>query len=244
MKDYLQDLIEHTYGLGFIDLIKISGTASATEFKAVAEDRTVVISGSFANPLPDFIGVFGMPNLGKLKTILGFGDVYDAKAKITVNKQNRDGVDQPVAIHFETGTGDFQNDYRLMSRTLVEDKIGNITFRGANWNIEFVPTVESVRRLKMQATVHSEETVFNTALSNGNLVISFGDPATHSGNFVFQSGLTGTMSRSLEWPVKQFLSIMDLTGDKKVYVSDQGAMRVTVDSGLAQYEFLLPAQTK
>jgi hypothetical protein len=37
---------------------------------------------------------------------------------------------------------------------------------------------------------------------------------------------------------------MDLAGDKHVYISDQGAMRITVDSGIAQYEYLLPAQSK
>jgi hypothetical protein len=51
------------------------------------------------------------------------------------------------------------------------------------------------------------------------------------------------MTKELKWPVKQFVSIMDLTGDKHVYISDQGVMRITVDSGIAEYEYLLPAQT-
>jgi hypothetical protein len=37
---------------------------------------------------------------------------------------------------------------------------------------------------------------------------------------------------------------MDLQGDKKVYISDQGAMKITVDSGIAEYEYLLPAQQR
>ena len=43
---------------------------------------------------------------------------------------------------------------------------------------------------------------------------------------------------------KQFVSIMDLTGDKKVRISDDGAAEITVDSGLAVYQYLLPAQSK
>jgi hypothetical protein len=46
------------------------------------------------------------------------------------------------------------------------------------------------------------------------------------------------------WPVKQFLSIMDLPGDKTVRISDAGAAEITVDSGLAVYRYLLPAQAK
>jgi len=40
------------------------------------------------------------------------------------------------------------------------------------------------------------------------------------------------------------LAIMDLQGDKRVYISDAGAMKITVDSGLADYEYLLPAQSR
>jgi hypothetical protein len=44
--------------------------------------------------------------------------------------------------------------------------------------------------------------------------------------------------------VKQVTSILGLPGDKKMKISDQGAMEITVDSGLAVYRYLLPGQTK
>jgi hypothetical protein len=37
---------------------------------------------------------------------------------------------------------------------------------------------------------------------------------------------------------------MDLTGDKVVKISDDGAAMITVDSGLATYNYILPAQSK
>jgi len=40
------------------------------------------------------------------------------------------------------------------------------------------------------------------------------------------------------------LSILSLPGDKKYRISDQGATEITVDSGLAVYQYLLPAQSK
>ena len=244
MKDQLNDLIEHTFSLGFIDVIKVTGSPTTTQVNAVAEDRKAMISGEFNAPISDLDGVIGMPNLGKLKTILGF-DVYQENAKITVTKQSRDGVDTPVSIHFENKAGDFINDYRLMSRAIVEDKVKNVSFKGATWNIEFEPTVEGTRRLKLQSAANSEETVFSTRVENGNLMINFGDASTHSGSFVFHQGLVGaTSSKTLFWPVKQFMSILDLLGDKKVRISDQGAAEITVDSGLAVYKFLLPAQSK
>jgi hypothetical protein len=243
MKDNLQDLIQHTHGLGVIDLIKISGTDQETQIAAIAEDKSVVVTGTFKTPLADFIGTFGMPNLAKLKTILGFDD-YDDKAIINVTRVNKDGVDTPTTIHFETSSGDFVNDYRLMSKTIIEEKVRNVTFKGAAWNVEFEPTVAGIMRLKKQASANSEENNFTTKTDNGDLKIYFGDPSTHSGNFVFHTGVTGTLARQWQWPVKVFLAIMDLPGDKIVKISDAGAAEITVDSGLATYRYLLPAQAK
>lgn len=243
MKDYLQDLIDHTLTLGCVELIKVNGTSTETTISAIAEDKSVIIQGKFKAPITEFEGVFGMPNLGKLKIILGFDD-YNEKAKVSVTKTQRDGVDVPSTIHFETESGDFVNDYRLMSKSIIEEKIKNVNFKGATWNVEFEPTVAGILRLKKQANANSEETNFTVKTDKGDLKVYFGDPSTHSGNFVFQPQISGSLSRAWMWPVKQFISIMDLTGDKVVRISDQGVAQVTVDSGIADYTYLLPAQSK
>jgi hypothetical protein len=243
MKDNLLDLIEYTHGLGIIDLVKINGTATLTEINAIADDKSVIVSGTTKTPVADFIGTFGMPNLGKLKTILSFDD-YDANANISMTQKQVDGADVPQAIHFATKNNDFVNDYRLMSKALIEEKVRNVTFKGAAWDVEFEPTIAGILRLKKQAQANSEELNFTTKTEGGDLKIFFGEPSTHSGNFVFQPGITGTLSRTWQWPVKVFLSIMDLPGDKTVRISDQGAAEITVDSGYTIYQYLLPAQAK
>lgn len=243
-KDTLQDLIDHTLSLGVIDLIKVTGTQDDTVINAASDDRTLIMNGKYKNPVAGFIGVFGMPNLTKLKTILGFTDEYDENAKITMMTKTMDTETFPSSIHFENKIGDFVNDYRLMSKTLIEEKVRQVMFKGATWNVSFQPTIAGVQRLKKQANVHNEENVFTTTMDNGNLVVSFGDPATHSGNFVFHHALTGSFTRPIMWPVKHFVSVMDLVGDKHIYISDQGVMRITVDSGVAMYEYLIPSQSK
>jgi hypothetical protein len=243
MKDNLQDLIQHTHGLGNVDLIKITGTDQETQVNAVAEDKSVIVSGTFKSPNAEFIGTFGMPNLGKLKTILGFDD-YDSEAKINVTRVNKDGVDIPSTIHFETKDGSFVNDYRLMSKSIVEEKVKTVTFKGTTWGVEFEPTVAGIQRLKKQASANSEEEHFTMTTVNGDLKINFGDPSTHSGNFVFQPSVSGTLNKTWNWPVKVFLAIMDLAGDKTIRISDAGATEITVDSGMATYRYLLPANAK
>lgn len=243
MKDYLLDLIQHTHGLGVIDLVKIVGTKKSTELAALAEDKSVIVSGTFNTAIPDFEGIFGMPNLSKLKTILSF-DEYDDKAIINVSRSDKDGENVPTTIHFETATSDFVNDYRLMSKVLVEDKIKNVTFKGSTWEVEFEPTIAGIMRLKKQATANSEEQHFTTKTDKNDLKIYFGDPSTHSGNFVFHQGVKGSLGKALKWPVKVFVAILDLPGDKILRFTDKGAAEITVDSGLAKYRYLLPAQTK
>jgi hypothetical protein len=61
---------------------------------------------------------------------------------------------------------------------------------------------------------------------------------------VFQGNVTGQLKRAWSYPAKQFASIMDLTGDKVVRISDDGAAQITVDSGVAVYNYILPAQSK
>ena len=243
MKNYLLDLIQHTNGLGVVELVKINGTKSETKVSALAEDKSVIVFGTFNETLADFEGTFGMPNLSKLKTIIGFDD-YGDDATINVTRETKDGEDVPSAIHFETAAKDFINDYRLMSKTVVEDKVKAVTFKGATWDVTFEPSVAGIMRLKKQAQANSEELNFKTKTENGDLKIYFGDPSTHSGNFVFHSGVSGNLNKAWQWPVKVFLSIMDLPGEKTVRISDQGACEITVDSGFATWQYLLPAQAK
>jgi hypothetical protein len=243
MRDYLLDLVEHTHDLGCIDLVKITGTVKETVIDGIAEDRSVVVQGRFLTPVADFIGTFGMPNLTKLKILLNLQE-YRENADITVRRQERNGEQAPVGLHFKNAAGDFKNDYRFMTAEIVAEKLKTAKFRGANWNIEFEPTIAGIQRMKMQAQANAEESTFLTRTEAGDLKFMFGDHSTHAGEFVFHPGVTGELKRAWAWPVKQVISILDLVGDKIVRISDDGAAQITVNSGIAEYNYILPAQTK
>ena len=206
----------------------------------VAEDISVILEAHFANPVADFMGTFGMPNLGKLKTLLNLQE-YREDAKLTITRR---ATGEPDGINFENKAGDFRNNYRFMASEIVNDKLKTLKFKGVNWHITFEPTVAAIQRLKMQAQANSEEPNFQVKTDNKNLKFFFGDHSTHSGNFVFQSDVTGTLKHSWSWPVAQVTSILGLTGDKTMKISDDGCMQITVDSGMAVYNYILPAQTK
>ena len=240
MKDNLLDLVSHTLDLGCIDLVKITGDTGSTKISGLAEDKSVVIDGEFANPVAEFVGTFGMPNLGKLKTLLSLQE-YKEDAKLTITKGNSG---EPDGINFENKIGDFRNNYRFMASGIVNEKLKTAKIRPVTWHIEFEPTNAAIQRLKWQMSANAEEANFQAKTDNGDLKFFFGDHSTHSGNFVFHPGVNGQLKRAWSWPAKQFVSIMDLTGDKTVRISDDGAAQITVDSGLATYNYILPAQSK
>jgi hypothetical protein len=243
MKDHLQDIVQHTHGLGVIDLVKIVGTDSETALEAIAEDRTVIVQAKFKGVVADFIGTFGMPNLGKLNTILNIPE-YREDADIAVARQDRNGESVPVGVHFENKVGDFKNDYRFMAAEIVSDKLKTVKFKGVKWNVDIVPSVASIQRLKFQAQANSEETTFTAKTEGTDLKFFFGDHSSHAGNFVFQTDVSGTLTKSWAWPVAVVISILNLPGDKTFKISDEGAAMITVDSGIAEYNYILPAQTK
>ena len=187
MKDYLQDIVQHTYGLGTIDLVKITGDANGTAINALAEDRGVIVEAKFKNPVPEFIGTFGMPNLGKLNTILNIPE-YRENARLSINtQQNPTGQTVPSGVHFENAAGDFKNDYRFMSAEIVTDKLKVVKFKGVKWGVDVVPTNASIQRMRYMASANSEETTFTAKTDNGALKFYFGDASSHAGNFVFDS---------------------------------------------------------
>ena len=240
MKDILQDIVAHTHALGFLSIVKVTGEDETT-VDSMAEDRSVIMGATTNHRVAQ--GTFGMPNLDKLSLHLKNPE-YQKDAKIDVVEAERNGEVIPTHIHFENATGDFQNDYRFMNKAIIEEKLKTVKFKGANWNVSFSPSVAAIGRMKLQALAHSEEPTFNVSSNDGDLVFSFGDASTHAGSFVFEAGVEGALAHTWSWPVAQVQAILNLDGDKTMSISDQGAMQISVNSGLANYDYILPAQSK
>jgi len=243
MKDILQDIVAHTHALGFLNIVKVNGDDAQTGIDSMAEDRSVIMQANTKNAQIEMKGTFGMPNLNKLDIHLKCPEYKDG-ASIDVVRQDRNGVQIPTGIHFENAAGDFKNDYRFMNAEIINEKLKTVKFKGANWDVEVSPTMASVQRFKMQATANAEETVFTVITDGTDIKFKFGDASTHAGEFVFATGVTGSLKNEWAWPVQQTLAILSLDGDKVMKFSDQGAMQISVDSGLATYEYILPAQSK
>ena len=244
MKDTLLDIVKHTHALGFLNLVKIVSDDKESTIESMADDRSVIMKGKFHKPI-GIDGTFGMPQLNKLDILLKVPEYKDG-ATITVSSRAKDGKDYPTGLHFENANGDFKNDYRFMNAEIIEEKLKTVKFRGVNWDIEFEPSMAAVTRLTYQVQANSEETSFVAKTDGTDLKFYFGDHSTHAGEFIFQPGVSGTLDKNWAWPVAQVLQILKLAESStvKMHVSNEGALQLTVDSGIGEYQFILPAQSK
>ena len=242
MKDILQDIVSHTHALGFITLVKVTNTTD-TVIDSITDDRNVVLNAKTHEKVKEFSNIFGMGNLDKLNLHLKNPE-YRQNEKIYIVTDERGGETVPTHIHFENNVGDFQNDYRFMNKTIIEEKLKSATFKGATWDVIVYPSVASIARLKLMIAAHSEETLFTVTTKENNLIFAFGDAASHAGEFVFEHDITGSLKNTWSWPISEIQSILNLNGNLTMSISNQGAMKISVDSGLAQYNYICPALSK
>ena len=244
MKDILQDIVAHTYNLGFLTVAKITGDDKSTKIDSMADDRTVIMYADTTKSYDAMIGVFGMPQLNKLKYLLD-GAEYKDNAKIEiVTSVDKNGVTIPAGIHFENASGDVKNDYRFMNTEVINEKLKTVKFRGANWDVEVTPSQEAIRRFQFQAGANSEHITFLAKTDGTNLKFIFGDMNTHGGEFIFATNVTGKLTKGYTWPVGAIMSILKIAdvNNCTLSISDGGALQITMDSGLATYKYIIPAQ--
>ena len=243
MKDILQDIVAHTNKLGFLNIVKVTGTEDKTLIDSMADDKSVIMYAETTNPYPQMIGTFGMPQLEKLRYLVD-GKEYQEDAKIEVVTGDRNGETIPVGLHFENKDGDFKNDYRFMNQAIIEEKLKTVKFRGVNWHVEVNPTVAAIQRFNFQAGANTEHTTFLAKTDGDKLVFVFGDQSSHGGEFVFATGITGKITKAWTWPVNAVLSILKIAdaNNTTMSFSNDGAMQITLDSGLATYKYIVPAQ--
>jgi len=243
MQDILQDIVSHTHGLGFLTTLKISTDSTSTSINSITENRGVILFGTTHDRISDFDGIFGMGNLDKLNLLLKSPE-YKEDATIKVLRKSKDDEDYPAGLYFENVIGDFKNEYKFINKDIIEKNLKSVRFKGAQWGVEFEPPVASITRMKLMSAVHSENLHFNVKSDNDNIIFSFGDSVTHEGEFVFKHKAGGSLTTQKSYPVQEVQSILSLSGNSTISISDTGVMKISVDSGLATYDYIIPCQTK
>lgn len=242
MRDYLLDIIKHTLPLGAFTQLKVQSDNGATRITATEGERQVVLMARTHTPIPEFVETFGIPNLGLMNTLLNIPE-YDDTATISLQTKNDGDAKIPFNIHFKNAAGDFKNDFRLTSRKIIENLEPELNLNVKQWPVKFHPDSNAIQRLKYQASANPEERVVEFSVGDGKILASVGDASSHSGNFVFHTGIDESANYTIVVPIQYVMGILNLVGDKTMQIGDLGLM-ISVDSGLANYEYVLPMVTK
>lgn len=243
MKDFLIDIVEHTVRLGCFDTLRIDGTDDETKLSSTEKERTVVLRAKLHGVIPEFKGLFGIPNLALLNTILSIPEYQEETAKITVERREISGSEQPVNIKFENSAGDFKNEFRFMSSNIIDTVEPLLKFNVTSWPVSFEPTIAAQQRLKYQSNANPSEPAITFRIENGDVRATIGDGSSHNGSFIFHTGVDKKIKETIVVPVLVVSSILTLSGNKKIQMGGPGMM-ISVDSGLANYDYIIPMLTK
>lgn len=239
MLDQFKDIVKHTHSLGFIEMVKLVGTANDAKIEAIDADKTVVIYGDLYQPVKDIETTVGLSRLAQLK---GFIDLHD-KSTVSVVSELRGGVTAPTELKFDNGDGEVAA-YRFMSETMANEQIKVPPFKGATWDVTIKPEKKKIDRLNAyQGILGGFEKRFVVSTSKDVLNFSIGTGPTDRSNVPFASGITGSLKHQWSWPLTQVLSILKLNDNEDVtmHFSDMGALKIDVDSGTGKYSYILPA---
>ena len=140
MKDYLLDILKHTHNTGIFEFVKVSGTDKETKIGAISDDKNAILIATTHDAVPEFKGVFGMPNLSKLDMLLKCKE-YQENADITLQTETKNKQPTPVSIRFVNESKDFKNEYRLMNHAVVDEKLKDVSFNGVKWDAEVKPKI-------------------------------------------------------------------------------------------------------
>jgi hypothetical protein len=227
-------------------MVKIKGTAETTEIETVDADKTVILKGVMNNPVVDFVdSTVGLSRMGVLKGYLQYPDFDDDAAKVAVKTQDRNGETVPTEVEFVSANGTDAH-YRFMLADVINQQLKDIKFKGAEFEVNIVPTQKMMKDLTYFNTVLAAyEANFSPKTDNGALYFHVGDGGSDRTKILIDNNVEGEITTDWKWPLDVVLKILRLGDNSTVVMSfnNQGLLQLKVDSGMGVYTYLLPARS-
>ena len=245
IKDTLKDIIKHTHSLGIFEMVKITGTLAETAVETVDADKTVIFKGRTLKPVPDFVdNTVGLSRMSVLDGYLKFPGFDDPDATVKVVSQDRNGATVPTEVNFVAQDGTDAT-YRFMLADVINQQLKDITFKGAEWDIDIVPTQKNLKDLSyFNSVLGSFEPTFTPKTDGNKLYFHIGDGVSDRTKILVADGVSAEIKHEFRWPLEIVLKILRL-GDSAgmvLSINNKGLLQIKVDSGIGEYTFLLPAK--
>ena len=246
IKDIFKDILKHTHGLGIFEMVKITGALESTEIETVDADKTVIFKGQTHEPVVDFVdSTIGLSRMGVLQGYLQYPGFDDETAKVEVIKQDRNGDTIPTEIKFTSADGNDAN-YRFMLADVINQQLKSIKFKGADFDINIVPTQKNLKDLSyFNSVLGAYEANFAPKTDGTQLFFHIGDGVSDRTKIAISNEIEGSITKDWRWPLDIVLRILKLSesGNCVMSINDEGLLQIIVDSGIGKYTYLLPAKS-
>lgn len=265
---YLRDLVKHVSNLG-IGVIKLTGDDKGNvKIQAVeSNNKSIVLSGKFSKTIPELEGVIGLSDLGTLEKFVNAftkpndtitinredktidvevldddGEVeYDADGNPKITKQTENVI---TGFTFSRPAPKSIQNYRAMDQRMIPQQFDP---KKITWDITVKPSKEVVQDFSTYTGFGMTKSV-GAELRNNNetgkqdLYFLFNDA-----ELKFAENITGTMTKKWEWDANNVAALLrrseNADCELKIF-NDKGALGISLDSGLAKYDFILPAKSR
>lgn len=242
--DALKDIVKHTHSLGFIEMVKLIGSPTEAKIEAIDADKSVVIFGNIYQPITGIETTVGLSRISVLKGYIDFPGFASASASINIVNEMRATIITPTEIQFNSGSGHTAN-YRFMSETMINEQVKVPPFKGATWNVSISPEKKKIAELAyFQGVLGGFEKRFTVSTDKNTLNFHVGTGPTDRTTVPFANNISGELKHQWSWPLTQVLSILKLSDTASLTtmnISDMGALKIDIDSGIARYGYILPA---
>ena len=250
LSEVLTDILAHTHGLGFIEMMKIESDKQETKVAAIDESKSVVVYGKLKAPLTELEGTVGLSRMAVLQGYLKYPHFNADGSSIDITTVQRDGADIPAEITFKSTSG-HESSYRFMHKDVVEEQVKVPSFNGASWDVVITATDEIMKDLSyFKGVLGSFEPTFIAKTTNdtsNDLNFYIGSGATDRATVPIAKGVSGSLSGNLTWPLVQTLAILKLASkadDCTLSFSNKGVLKIEMETSVGTYEYLLPARAK
>jgi len=246
IKDVFKDILKHTHGLGIFEMVKVTGALDSTEIETVDADKTVIFKGKTHEPVIDFVdSTIGLSRMGVLQGYLQYPGFDDATAKVEVIKQERNEESVPTEIKFVSSDGNDAH-YRFMLADVINQQLKSIKFKGADFDINIVPTQKNLKDLSyFNSVLGGYEANFAPKTDGTQLYFHIGDGVSDRTKISISNEIEGSITKDWRWPLDIVLRILKLSdsGNCVMSINDEGLLQIIVDSGIGKYTYLLPAKS-
>ncbi len=248
LAEVLTDVLAHTHGLGFIEMIKIKSDSAETEIAAIDESKSVIIKGVLKSPLTELEGTIGFSRMAVLQGYLKFPHFTTDTATIVIETQERNGEEIPAEIKFSSTDG-HESSYRFMHKDVVEEQVKIPPFFGAEWDVVITATDEMLKDLSyFNGILGAFEPTFTAKTDvNNDLNFYIGSGPTDRATVPIAKNVNGELLGNLTWPLVETLAILKLAAkaeDCTLSFSVKGVLKIEMETGVGTYEYLLPAKSR